>query len=89
MLPMLPWIFMMAGAAQAQGLVLPLSSDDQQASTDNLGAGVVGDALPSATITDALGIVPSRRKDFRLSGHIRAKCRPDAESRPEEDPTAG
>ena len=38
--------------ATAQGQVLPLSDDDQQRITKLLGAGVVGQPLPSAPITD-------------------------------------
>jgi hypothetical protein len=41
-----------SGSSRAQGVILPLSSEDQQIITTKLGSGVVGKALPSATIED-------------------------------------
>lgn len=41
-----------SGSALAQGVVLPLPAADQQKLTAQLGAGVVGNALPSLPITD-------------------------------------
>jgi hypothetical protein len=40
-------------SAHAQGVVLPLPPEDQQMISAQLGAGVVGNALPSAPIQDA------------------------------------
>ena len=40
-------------SARAQGVVLPLPPEDQQMISAQLGAGVVGNALPSAPIQDA------------------------------------
>ena len=53
-----------AGQARAQGAVLPLPPDDQQKLAANLGAGVVGAALPSETITSASAYFPLNEKTF-------------------------
>jgi hypothetical protein len=52
------------GPARAQGPVLPLPATDQQALAANLGAGVVGAALPSEQITDAAAYFPLNEKTF-------------------------
>ncbi len=53
-----------AGEARGQGVVLPLPPDDQQKLAANLGAGVVGAALPSEPITDASAYFPLSEKTF-------------------------
>jgi len=52
------------GGARAQGAVLPLPSADQQKLAANLGAGVVGAALPSERISRALAYFPLNEKTF-------------------------
>src|SRR2546426_9480315 len=49
-------------AARAQGPVLPLPASDQQQIAAHLGAGVVGAALPSERILDALSYFPLQEK---------------------------
>jgi hypothetical protein len=51
-----------AGAAWAQGQVLPLPAADQQKLDAMLGAGVVGKALPSAPIEDPTHYFPLQEK---------------------------
>jgi hypothetical protein len=46
--------------ARAQGIVLPLSPEDQQRITAKLGPGVIGNALPSTQITDSSSYFPLR-----------------------------
>jgi hypothetical protein len=53
-----------SGQAQGQGAVLPLPPDDQQKLAANLGANVVGAALPSEPITDASAYFPLSEKTF-------------------------
>ncbi len=53
-----------AGEARGQGAVLPLPPDDQQKLAANLGAGVVGAALPSETIGSAAAYFPLNEKTF-------------------------
>jgi hypothetical protein len=53
-----------AGDARAQGVVLPLPPADQQKLAANLGAGVVGAALPSEPISDASVYFPLNEKTF-------------------------
>ena len=53
-----------AGEARGQGVVLPLPPDDQQKLAANLGAGVVGAALPSETISSAAAYFPLNEKTF-------------------------
>jgi len=50
--------------ARAQGTVLPLPASDQQQLVAQLGAGVVGAALPSARIADGASYFPLREKVF-------------------------
>jgi len=52
------------GDARAQGPVLPLPPADQQKLAANLGAGVVGAALPSEPITDTSAYFPLNEKTF-------------------------
>jgi len=52
------------GQARAQGTVRPLPPADQQKLAANLGAGVVGAALPSEQITDASAYFPLNEKTF-------------------------
>ena len=52
------------GDARAQGTVLPLPPEDQQKLAANLGAGVVGAALPSEPIADASAYFPLNEKTF-------------------------
>jgi len=52
------------GQARAQGTVLPLPPADQQQLAANLGAGVVGAALPSETIGNAAAYFPLNEKTF-------------------------
>jgi hypothetical protein len=59
-----------AGSARAQGVVLPLPPDDQQMITNQLGSGVVGEALPSKTITDPTVYFPLEGKT--LTYHVTA-----------------
>ena len=59
-----------AGSARAQGVVLPLPPDDQQMITNQLGSGVVGQALPSKTITDTTVYFPLKQK--ALTYHVTA-----------------
>jgi hypothetical protein len=51
-----------AGAASAQGQVLPLPAADQQRMDALLGAGVVGKALPSAPIDEPMRYFPLKEK---------------------------
>jgi hypothetical protein len=53
-----------AGQARAQGTVLPLPPSDQEKLAANLGAGVVGAALPSETIGDVSAYFPLNEKTF-------------------------
>src|SRR5881296_244568 len=53
-----------AGDARGQGVVLPLPPADQQKLVANLGAGVVGAALPSEPISDASVYFPLNEKTF-------------------------
>src|SRR5271154_300784 len=55
-------ILIASGSARAQGVVLPLPAQDQQNITAQLGAGVVGAALPSNTITDPSAYFPLTQK---------------------------
>ena len=48
----LGFLLLASGSARAQGVVLPLPPQDQQNITAQLGAGVVGAALPSQPIGD-------------------------------------
>jgi hypothetical protein len=59
-----------AGSARAQGVVLQLPPDDQQMITNQLGPGVVGQALPSKTITDTTLYFPLKEK--ALTYHVTA-----------------
>jgi hypothetical protein len=52
----------LAGAASAQGPVLPLPAADQQRLDSLLGVGVVGKALPSAPIEDPTHYFPLQEK---------------------------
>jgi hypothetical protein len=53
-----------SGQARGQGAVLPLPPDDQQQLAANLGAGVVGAALPSETIGDVSAYFPLNERTF-------------------------
>jgi hypothetical protein len=53
-----------AGGARAQGAMLPLPPTDQQKLEANLGAGVVGAALPSELISEASAYFPLNEKTF-------------------------
>src|SRR5882724_3705759 len=53
-----------AGQAGAQGTVLPLPPADQEKLAANLGAGVVGAALTSETISSASAYFPLNEKTF-------------------------
>jgi len=55
-------VLMSSGLARAQGVVLPLSAQDQQNITAQLGPGVVGAALPSQPITDPYVYFPLQYK---------------------------
>jgi hypothetical protein len=55
-------VLMSSGLARAQGVVLPLSAQDQQNITAQLGPGVVGAALPSQPITDPSVYFPLQYK---------------------------
>ena len=57
-------LVMSAVDALAQGPVLPLPATDQQQLAANLGAGVVGAALPSERISDASAYFPLKEKTF-------------------------
>ena len=52
------------GGALAQGPVLPLPAADQQKLIANLGAGVVGDALPGEAINDGAAYFPLVERTF-------------------------
>lgn len=51
-----------AGSARAQGVIVPLPPDDQQMISKQLGPSVVGQALPSETITDTTVYFPLEEK---------------------------
>ena len=53
---------LIAGIALADGVVLTLPQEDQQRITNQLGPGVVGNALPSSPITDPTIYFPLRNK---------------------------
>lgn len=55
-------LLLAAGPARSQGVVLPLTSEDQQNITTHLGPGVVGNALPSKRIEDATAYFPLHAK---------------------------
>jgi hypothetical protein len=55
-------LLLASGLARADNIVLPLPPEDQQKVTDNLGPGVVGNALPSKPIQDASVYFPLRDK---------------------------
>jgi len=57
--------------ARADGVVLPLSPEDQQTITAQLGPGIVGQALPSNPIQDPSVYVPLREK--ALTYHVTAR----------------
>ncbi|HUA36198.1 MAG TPA: hypothetical protein VMA09_21500 [Candidatus Binataceae bacterium] len=59
---MLGSILIASGYARAQGTVLPLPAEDQQEINRMLGAGVVGQALPSLTIQHSSLYFPLRDK---------------------------
>jgi hypothetical protein len=64
------FLLLAAGFARAQGVVLPLPPDDQKMITTQLGSGVVGQALPSDTITDTRVYFPLTKKT--LTYHVTA-----------------
>lgn len=55
-------VLVSSGLARAQGVVLPLSAQDQQNITAQLGSGVVGAALPSQPIADPSVYFPFQEK---------------------------
>jgi hypothetical protein len=55
-------LLLASGSARAQGVVLPLPPEDQQNITAQLGAGVVGAALPSSPINDPSAYFPLQQK---------------------------
>ena len=55
-------LLLASGSARAQGVVLPLPPEDQQNITAQLGAGVVGAALPSNPINDPSVYFPLQQK---------------------------
>src|SRR5271167_1984398 len=55
-------VLLSSGLARGQGVVLPLPPEDQQNITAQLGAGVVGAALPSSPITDPSAYFPLQQK---------------------------
>jgi hypothetical protein len=55
-------VALLDAAAAADGPVLPLPDEDQQEITTLLGAGVVGQALPSSPITDASVYFPLQER---------------------------
>jgi hypothetical protein len=55
-------VLVSSGLARAQGVVLPLSPQDQQNITAQLGPGVVGTALPSQPIADPSVYFPLQEK---------------------------
>jgi hypothetical protein len=55
-------LLLAAGSARAQGIVLPLPPADQQIISAQLGAGVVGNALPSSPIGDASTYFPLQER---------------------------
>jgi len=63
-------VLLAAATARAQGVVLPLPPSDQQMITNQLGSGVVGQALPSNTITDTTVYFPLKEK--ALTYHVTA-----------------
>jgi hypothetical protein len=60
--------------ASAAGPVLPLPAKDQQEITAQLGAGVVGEALPSQPITDPTSLFPLQERElvYQVTGGSRA-----------------
>src|ERR1700691_2262437 len=58
----LGFLLFASGLARAQGVVLPLPPEDQQNITAQLGAGVVGAALPSNPINDPSVYFPLQQK---------------------------
>jgi|HubBroStandDraft_1064217.scaffolds.fasta_scaffold38076_3 hypothetical protein len=55
-------LLLASGVARAQGVVLPLPPEDQKVISAQLGAGVVGAALPSQPITDPSVYFPLQDK---------------------------
>jgi hypothetical protein len=55
-------LFVASGLLRAQGVILPLSPEDRQMITTKLGSGVVGKALPSATIEDVSVYFPLKER---------------------------
>jgi hypothetical protein len=55
-------LLLAAGSARADGVVLPLPSEDQQKITAQLGPGVVGNALPSKPMQDVSVYFPLQDK---------------------------
>ena len=55
-------LMLVASSAHADGVVLPLPPEDQQKITTELGAGVVGQALPSKPIDDVSSYFPLQEK---------------------------
>jgi hypothetical protein len=58
----LGFLLLGSNAVHAQGVVLPLPPEDQQNITAQLGAGVVGEALPSIPVSDPSVIFPLHEK---------------------------
>src|SRR5260370_35705656 len=58
----LGFLLFASGLARDQGVVLPLPPQDQQNITAQLGAGVVGAALPSNPISDPSAYFPLQQK---------------------------
>src|SRR5260370_30549735 len=58
----LGFLLFASGLARDQGVVLPLPPEDQQNITAQLGAGVVGAALPSSPINDPSAYFPLQQK---------------------------
>ena len=78
-----------AGQARAQGTVLPLPPADQQKLAANLGAGVVGAALPSERISDVSAYFPLHEKTFVFQVTSGSNTGQHPEPRPEEGAPAG
>src|SRR5260370_42351633 len=55
-------LLLVSGSARAQGVVIPLPTQDQQNITAQLGPGVVGTALPSSPIGDPSVFFPLQEK---------------------------
>jgi len=74
-------VLLASGSARAQGVVLPLPPDDQQKIASQLGPGVVGNALPSQTISNVSTYFPlaNRSMTYQITSGPKAGSRESGE----------